>query len=450
MVSYSHGHEAAQTSERSSRNGDETGVSGHLVTRAAEATARVIATPSYRASILAVVAVAAVAVGDLDRAEALAQEVTVVLSDQAAVRVAIAEAAAKAGDLDRAEALAQEVTVPSDQAAVRVAIAEAAAKAGDLDRAEALAQEVTVPSDQAAVRVAIAEAAAKAGDLDRAEALAQEVVLATPNGATALAVLAQAAAGAGDRDRAQALTAKADAAAQASIVQSQPVGALAALATRTARAGDPNRAETLARSITNLFQRERALAALAEVAAAAGDLDNDIIGFHTPSYRHNFLQCCEDLTRSGRHHRSAESSMSTTVTSGYGLSVPDRRQRRPTVAERGPACASSRASCSRRRHVHLILRVDRADLLQERAATVYRLRRLPRAGPPEFRERVTFIAQLMPSRTDVPEYAEYLERIEAVVAVVNHRHGSPTGCRSSSSSATTSRRRSPPTSTTTC
>ena len=44
---------------------------------------------------------------------------------------------------------------------------------------------------------------------------------------------------------------------------------------------------------------------------------------------------------------------------------------------------------------------------------------------PEFRERVTFIAQLMPSRTDVPEYAEYLERIEAVVALVNHRHGTP-------------------------
>ena len=42
---------------------------------------------------------------------------------------------------------------------------------------------------------------------------------------------------------------------------------------------------------------------------------------------------------------------------------------------------------------------------------------------PEFRERVTFIAHLQPSRTDVPEYAEYLERIEALVAVVNHRHG---------------------------
>ena len=44
---------------------------------------------------------------------------------------------------------------------------------------------------------------------------------------------------------------------------------------------------------------------------------------------------------------------------------------------------------------------------------------------PEFIERVTFIAQLMPSRTDVPQYAEYLERIEALVAVVNHRHGTP-------------------------
>ena len=29
----------------------------------------------------------------------------------------------------------------------------------------------------------------------------------------------------------------------------------------------------------------------------------------------------------------------------------------------------------------------------------------------------------MPSRTDVAEYQEYLERIEALVAVVNHRHG---------------------------
>jgi trehalose 6-phosphate synthase len=44
---------------------------------------------------------------------------------------------------------------------------------------------------------------------------------------------------------------------------------------------------------------------------------------------------------------------------------------------------------------------------------------------PDFIEHVTFIAHLMPSRTDVPEYAEYLGKIEALVAVVNHRHGTP-------------------------
>jgi trehalose 6-phosphate synthase len=42
---------------------------------------------------------------------------------------------------------------------------------------------------------------------------------------------------------------------------------------------------------------------------------------------------------------------------------------------------------------------------------------------PQFRERVTFVAHLQPSRQDVSEYVEYLERIEALVAVVNHRHG---------------------------
>ena len=56
---------------------------------------------------------------------------------------------------------------------------------------------------------------------------------------------------------------------------------------------------------------------------------------------------------------------------------------------------------------------------------------------PEWAERVTFMAQLMPSRTDVAEYAEYLERIEALVAVVNHR-GTPDWMPISSSCATTS------------
>jgi trehalose 6-phosphate synthase len=73
---------------------------------------------------------------------------------------------------------------------------------------------------------------------------------------------------------------------------------------------------------------------------------------------------------------------------------------------------------------NLILRVDRADL-SKNVLRGFSAFDVFLEQHPEFREKVTFIAQLMPSRTDVPEYAEYLERIEAVVAVVNHRHGSP-------------------------
>jgi trehalose 6-phosphate synthase len=78
----------------------------------------------------------------------------------------------------------------------------------------------------------------------------------------------------------------------------------------------------------------------------------------------------------------------------------------------------------RRRREHLIIRVDRADLSKNilRGFTAFDLFL---EQHPEFVENVTFVAQLMPSRTDVPEYAEYLERIEAIVAVVNHRHGTP-------------------------
>ena len=78
----------------------------------------------------------------------------------------------------------------------------------------------------------------------------------------------------------------------------------------------------------------------------------------------------------------------------------------------------------RRRRDYSILRVDRADLSKNvlRGFTAFDIFL---EEHPEFRERITFTAQLMPSRTDVAEYAEYLERIEALVAVVNHRHGTP-------------------------
>ncbi|HEX4691539.1 MAG TPA: trehalose-6-phosphate synthase, partial [Solirubrobacteraceae bacterium] len=78
----------------------------------------------------------------------------------------------------------------------------------------------------------------------------------------------------------------------------------------------------------------------------------------------------------------------------------------------------------KRRREFAILRVDRADL-SKNVLRGFSAFDIFLEQHPEFRERITFTAQLMPSRTDVPEYAEYLEKIEALVAVVNHRHGTP-------------------------
>jgi trehalose 6-phosphate synthase len=154
-----------------------------------------------------------------------------------------------------------------------------------------------------------------------------------------------------------------------------------------------------------------------------GILANDIIGFHTRSYRWNFLQCCRDLM-------GYEVDFEEGIVWAGGREVWVRTYPLP-IDPRATRAVAGRARTRefeedllRRGRDHLILRVDRADLSKNvlRGFTAFDLFL---EQHPEFRERVTFIAQLMPSRTDVPEYAEYLERIEAIVAVVNHRHGTP-------------------------
>jgi trehalose 6-phosphate synthase len=155
-----------------------------------------------------------------------------------------------------------------------------------------------------------------------------------------------------------------------------------------------------------------------------GILANDIIGFHTRSYRHNFIQCCEDLLG---YEVDFERGL---VRCDNGRDVWVRAYPLPidsggveSVAAR-PRVRKFEQELLRRRRDHLILRVDRADL-SKNVLRGFSAFDVFLEQHPEFREKVTFIAQLMPSRTDVAEYSEYLERIEAVVAVVNHRHGSP-------------------------
>ncbi len=154
-----------------------------------------------------------------------------------------------------------------------------------------------------------------------------------------------------------------------------------------------------------------------------GILSNDIIGFHTRSYRRNFLQCCEDLMECEVDHERGIVCVGERDVWVRAYPLPIDSTAVQEVGAR-PRVKEFEEELLRRRREHLILRVDRADL-SKNVLRGFSAFDVFLEQHPEFREKVTFIAQLMPSRTDVAEYAEYLERIEAVVAVVNHRHGSP-------------------------
>jgi trehalose 6-phosphate synthase len=155
----------------------------------------------------------------------------------------------------------------------------------------------------------------------------------------------------------------------------------------------------------------------------AGLLANDIIGFHTTAYRRNFLQCCRDLMGLEVDFEQGVVKFEDREVwvRSYPLPIDAEATRRVAASDR---TREHEEELLRRRRDRVVLRVDRADLSKNvlRGFSAFDLFLEQHPG---WRERVTFIAQLMPSRTDVPEYAEYLERIEALVAVVNHRHGTP-------------------------
>ena len=152
-----------------------------------------------------------------------------------------------------------------------------------------------------------------------------------------------------------------------------------------------------------------------------GLLANDIVGFHTDLYCRNFLSGCEQLMGYEVDYEAVTVTHpgGRTMVRSYPLSIDAAGLERAAAAEE---VAHAEAELLERRRENLILRVDRADLSKNvlRGFTAFDTFLTQH---PEFLEKVTFVAHLQPSREDVPEYAEYLERIEALVAVVNHRHG---------------------------
>ena len=156
------------------------------------------------------------------------------------------------------------------------------------------------------------------------------------------------------------------------------------------------------------------------VPCTRGLLANDVVSFHTPRWRRNFLRCCDDiLGRRGRLRGGRGPS-------GRARGLRARRARSRSTPRSSTTSPRARASLKaeeeivRERTEHLVLRVDRTDP-SKNVVRGFRAYELYLEAHPEMHGRVQMLALLDPSRQEIPEYAEYLGAIQRAARVVNDR-----------------------------
>jgi trehalose 6-phosphate synthase len=154
-----------------------------------------------------------------------------------------------------------------------------------------------------------------------------------------------------------------------------------------------------------------------------GMLGNDVVAFHTEGFARNFLLTVQELlglpvdleamtVQVGEREVAARHyPISIDVAAMRELAATDE------VAEHAQALRE--AFCGEDRQ--LVLRVDRTDPSKNIVRGFQAFATLLEDHP-ELVGKVRFLAVLQPSRQDVPEYADYLAEIGAVVARVNAAH----------------------------
>ena len=153
-----------------------------------------------------------------------------------------------------------------------------------------------------------------------------------------------------------------------------------------------------------------------------GLLANDVVGFQTERYAHNFLRSVEsfvagaevDYDRSSVRHRGREAQVRH-----YPISIDVEATRRVARSQ----AARRRADELRARvRGRVIVRVDRMEpsknILRGFLAYEALLQRHPR-----LRRNISFLAFLVPSRTSLREYGEYGRKVQNVVDRINARFG---------------------------
>jgi trehalose 6-phosphate synthase len=155
---------------------------------------------------------------------------------------------------------------------------------------------------------------------------------------------------------------------------------------------------------------------------ALGLLANDVVGFQTERYAHNFLRMVESFVPDADvdyEDAVVRRRRRTTRVRAYPISIDVEATRRIARSRAARRRADQLLGGTRER---IIVRVDRLEpsknILRGFLAYEALLQRIPR-----LRGRVSFLAFLVPSRTGLREYGEYGREVQSEVDRINARFG---------------------------
>jgi trehalose 6-phosphate synthase len=154
-----------------------------------------------------------------------------------------------------------------------------------------------------------------------------------------------------------------------------------------------------------------------------GLLGSDVVAFHTRRFARNFLFCARELLDLPVDMEAGTIQVGdrTVWARYYPISIDVEAVEKLAASDEVAAHRTQIEDL----HLHdgnqLIVRIDRTDP-SKNILRGFKAFDLVLEEHPELKGKVTFLASLMPSRTDVPEYADYLAAVGGIVAEVNARH----------------------------
>jgi trehalose 6-phosphate synthase len=150
-------------------------------------------------------------------------------------------------------------------------------------------------------------------------------------------------------------------------------------------------------------------------------LSADVVAFHTHRYARNFAETAVQIlgVEYDAENRVVYRDGHEVWVRSYPISIDPAEFEELSQSE---AVLEQEEEFVKRLPGKLLLRVDRMDLSKNVVRGFQAYGRMLERHP-EIAGEVTFLAQLQPSRGDVPEYARYAEMVQKTAEEVNEKHG---------------------------